>query len=123
VVKIAAGGLYSLAVKSDGTVWAWGHNNYGQLGDGTATDRSTPVQVAALTDIDGIAAGSSHSLFLGPPLTPRILGTWPENGACEVGVQYAIVAFDRSIVNVSTDDLVLSGGTVTSVLQTHYLTL
>ena len=35
VVAIAAGGTHSLALKSDGTVWAWGYNYYGQLGNGT----------------------------------------------------------------------------------------
>jgi alpha-tubulin suppressor-like RCC1 family protein len=35
VISIAAGGYNSLALKSDGTVWAWGNNRYGQLGDGT----------------------------------------------------------------------------------------
>ena len=39
VVAIAAGIDHNLAVKSDGTVWAWGRNSYGQLGDGTTTDR------------------------------------------------------------------------------------
>ncbi len=34
---IAAGGWHSLAVKTDGTVWAWGNNEIGQLGDGTST--------------------------------------------------------------------------------------
>ena len=34
-----------MALKTDGTVWAWGRNNYGQLGDGTTTERLTPVQV------------------------------------------------------------------------------
>jgi alpha-tubulin suppressor-like RCC1 family protein len=36
---------HSLALKRDGTVWAWGNNQYGQLGDGTTTQRNTPVQV------------------------------------------------------------------------------
>ena len=41
---ISAGNNHSLSVKSDGTLWAWGRNNYGQLGDGTTTDRHSPVQ-------------------------------------------------------------------------------
>src|SRR5437773_753599 len=48
VVAVAVGGLHSLALKSDGTVWAWGYNGYGQLGDGTTMNsRSTPVQVSS----------------------------------------------------------------------------
>ena len=42
---VSAGSFYTVDVKSDGTVWAWGYSNYGQLGDGTTTDRFTPVQV------------------------------------------------------------------------------
>jgi alpha-tubulin suppressor-like RCC1 family protein len=40
---ISGGGYHSLALKSDGTVWTWGRNNYGQLGDGTFKNRKTPV--------------------------------------------------------------------------------
>ncbi|MCF6154843.1 MAG: hypothetical protein E3K36_06225 [Candidatus Brocadia sp.] len=43
--QISAGWYHTVAVKSDGTVWAWGCNDHGQLGDGTDTDRNTPVQV------------------------------------------------------------------------------
>ncbi len=62
VVKIAAGDQHSLAIRSDGTVWAWGRNNYGRLGDGTTTHRLTPVQVVGLTEVVAIAAGFDHSL-------------------------------------------------------------
>ncbi len=48
---------HSLALKADGTVWAWGYNGQGQLGDGTTTERTTPVQVVGLTDVVAIAAG------------------------------------------------------------------
>jgi alpha-tubulin suppressor-like RCC1 family protein len=44
VIAVAGGDSHSLALKSDGTVWAWGYNYYGQLGDGTNINRSTPVQ-------------------------------------------------------------------------------
>ena len=64
VSAIAGGAMYSLALKSDGTVWAWGSNNYGQLGNGTTTSSSTPVQVSSLTGVTAIAAGSGHALAL-----------------------------------------------------------
>ena len=54
--------MHSLAVKSDGTVWAWGYNAYGQLGDGTTTERHAPVQVSGLTDVVAVAGGYMHSL-------------------------------------------------------------
>jgi alpha-tubulin suppressor-like RCC1 family protein len=64
VTAIAGGFAHSLALKSDGTVWAWGYNSNGQLGDGTYTTRNTPVQVSALSGVTAIAAGAYHSLAL-----------------------------------------------------------
>lgn len=43
--RIAAGGFHTVAIKSDGTLWAWGNNFDGQLGDGTTTDKNEPVQI------------------------------------------------------------------------------
>jgi alpha-tubulin suppressor-like RCC1 family protein len=57
VIQVAAGESSDYALKSDGTVWAWGLNNGGQLGDGTTLDRLYPSQVLGLTGITGIAAG------------------------------------------------------------------
>jgi len=69
ISQIAAGSGHSLALKSEGTGWAWGYNSKGQLGDGTATQRSTPVQVIfpAPPTITGqkslsVAEGSSLTL-------------------------------------------------------------
>lgn len=70
VVAIAGGGEFSLAIKSDSTVWSWGWNNRGQLGDGTFVDKLTPVQifgvagVGNLMDIVGIIGGGQQSLAL-----------------------------------------------------------
>ena len=63
-VLVAAGSYHSLAVAADGTVWAWGQNASGQLGDGTATDPSTPVQVQGMADGVAIAGGADHTLAL-----------------------------------------------------------
>lgn len=63
-IRISAGSEHALALRSDGSVWAWGLNNFGQVGDGTTTDRSTPTRVADLSNIFAVAAGGFHSLAL-----------------------------------------------------------
>src|SRR6185369_16979286 len=50
---IDAGMRHSLALASDGTIWAWGWNNQGQVGDGTAIDRKVPVQLV-FTNVAGV---------------------------------------------------------------------
>jgi len=63
VVGVAAGDYHSLAVKSDGTVWAWGYNDYGQVGSGTISYLvTTPVQTSGLTGIGAVSAGYYHSI-------------------------------------------------------------
>jgi alpha-tubulin suppressor-like RCC1 family protein len=62
VTAVAGGGHHSLALKSDGSVWAWGWNVRGQLGNGTGNDSDVPVQVPGLSGVTAIAAGSEHSL-------------------------------------------------------------
>jgi len=64
VIASAAGGLHTVALKSDGTVWAWGRNREGQLGDGTTTDRTSPVQVVGLSGVTAISAGVAHNIAL-----------------------------------------------------------
>jgi len=49
IPQVSAGGSHTLAIKSDGTLWAWGWNEYGQLGLGNTTDQHSPVQVGTDT--------------------------------------------------------------------------
>ena len=70
IVSIAAGGEHSIALCSDGTVAAWGCNNFGQLGDNSTTDRHEPVAVNRASGVSAlfgktvvaVAAGQLHSL-------------------------------------------------------------
>ena len=62
---------------SYGTVWSWGLNNWGQLGDGTTTDRLTAKVVPHLDSVVSIAAGYGHSLGLKSDGT---VWAWGENG-------------------------------------------
>jgi alpha-tubulin suppressor-like RCC1 family protein len=64
VIDIAAGTNHTIALKSDGTVLAWGYNNTGQLGNGNFTSQNIPVAVSSLTSVIAIAAGGSHTLAL-----------------------------------------------------------
>jgi alpha-tubulin suppressor-like RCC1 family protein len=61
--RVSAGANHSLAVRRNGTAWAWGYNNCGRLGDNTTTNRSSPVSVVGgFTDWCQLSAGLSHSL-------------------------------------------------------------
>jgi alpha-tubulin suppressor-like RCC1 family protein len=94
VTKIAAGGLFSLALRTDGTVWAWGYNAVGELGNGTTADSNVPVQVTGLTRVTAIAAGdgdSAMAIRTYPTIRgyPRTGGTsvwtWGSNDAGQLG--------------------------------------
>lgn len=68
VMKLAAGPDHSVAVITDGTVWAWGRDIFGELGNGRYANSSLPVRVAGLTNVVDVAAGGGafggHSLAL-----------------------------------------------------------
>jgi alpha-tubulin suppressor-like RCC1 family protein len=90
IVSLAAGSLsqHVLAVRSDGTLWAWGGNSQGCLGDGTTTDRPVPVQVLGqdgsgfLSGVVAATAGFYHSVAV------RADGTawaWGANNTLQLG--------------------------------------
>jgi alpha-tubulin suppressor-like RCC1 family protein len=80
--KVYAGELHSMAIKTNGTLWAWGTNAYGYLGDGTQTGRNSPVQIGAGTDWASIALGDRHSLGI---KTNGTLWAWGYNDQGQVG--------------------------------------
>ncbi len=80
--SIAAGYGHTLAIRDDGTLWAWGVNSYGELGDGTTTSRAVPVEVGTATNWLAVAAGGYHSVAL---RTDGSLWAWGANDSGEVG--------------------------------------
>ncbi|CAN92005.1 BNR repeat domain protein [Sorangium cellulosum So ce56] len=62
ITAIVTGEEHSLALRQDGTVWAWGNNGNGQLGVGTAKASQVPVKIPTLNGVTAIAAGANHSL-------------------------------------------------------------
>jgi alpha-tubulin suppressor-like RCC1 family protein len=61
---VAAGQWHSLALKDDGSVWAWGNNERGQLGDGTTNNNAIPKRITTLENVVDIAAGYFHNLAI-----------------------------------------------------------
>jgi len=83
VTAISSGWKHILALKSNGTVWAWGLNGHGELGDGTAINRSNAVQVLNLSNIVMVSGGDYNSIAL------RSDGTvwkWGLNDVGELGL-------------------------------------
>jgi alpha-tubulin suppressor-like RCC1 family protein len=83
--KITAAGYkqFGAAIKTDGTMWAWGRNDNGQLGLGNTTDRSSPVQIGALTTWLTVAAGYTHRAAI---KTNGTMWTWGRNNSGQLGI-------------------------------------
>ena len=83
VVGVAAGHWHTCARKGDGTLWCWGRGAYGQLGNGTTSPTTSPVQVTALgTSVVDVAAGEDHTCARKGDGT---LWCWGYNGYGQVG--------------------------------------
>ncbi|AFD00634.1 Alpha-tubulin suppressor and related RCC1 domain-containing protein [Methanocella conradii HZ254] len=89
VKDVDAGGTFTIALKNDGTVWAWGDGSQGQLGKGFKMNgplddpyQSTPIQVIGLSDIVDISAGDRHAMALKDDGT---IWTWGYNMMGELG--------------------------------------
>lgn len=82
VKAIIGGWSHSLALRGDGTVWAWGSGITGALGDGSTNRRTTPVQVQGLDSVRIIGAGGSYSLALKNDGT---LWSWGNNEYGQLG--------------------------------------
>ncbi|MDI6642051.1 MAG: hypothetical protein QME68_07060, partial [Elusimicrobiota bacterium] len=62
--SVSCGEYHTIAIKTDGTLWAWGNNSMGQLGLGDNTDRNTPTQVGTDTNWSSVSCGYYHTLAI-----------------------------------------------------------
>ena len=83
IVALAGDGNYCVALRSDGTLLAWGGNGGGQLGDGTTSERDLPIVVPGLTGIQIISAGDESSSFAVD--SDGLLWAWGQNRNGELG--------------------------------------
>jgi len=81
-MRVASGGSHTVALRTNGTLWAWGDNRQGQVGDGTTTSRHSPVQIGTADNWAGVSAGSTHTVAL---RTDGTLWAWGNNGSGRLG--------------------------------------
>ncbi len=80
--QVASGDWHSVALQADGTVWTWGLNTKGQLGDGTTVDHAQPRPLSELSRVSAVAAGSHHSLAV---TEDGRVWAWGENDYRQLG--------------------------------------
>jgi alpha-tubulin suppressor-like RCC1 family protein len=81
--QVAGGGSHTAAIKTDGTLWTWGYNLYGQLGDNTTTNRSTPVTTfVGGTNWKQVFSASNNTAAI---KTDGTLWTWGRNSYGQLG--------------------------------------
>jgi len=82
-IRLAAGENHTIFLNSDGTLWAWGSNSSGQLGDGTDVDKNIPIPLGADNDWACAAAGIDHTVAL---KTDGTLWAWGSNSDHKLGI-------------------------------------
>ena len=112
--QVSAGFNTSFAIKTDGTLWAWGQNDLGQLGDGTTINKGFPTQIGTDTNWVSVQAGQFHTVAL---KANGSLWTWGDNTFAQLGtggyisslipVQIAVAgctlsneAFEKTAINL-----------------------
>ena len=99
--QVSCGFFYTVAIKTDGTLWGWGYNTYGNLGDNTSTRRSSPVQTVTFgTNWKQVSGGYRHTAAI---KTDGTLWTWGRNSYGQLG--------DNTINFRSSPVQTIAGGT------------
>jgi alpha-tubulin suppressor-like RCC1 family protein len=80
---VSANSYYTMAIRTDGSLYAWGWNQYGQLGDGTNTDQPLPVLVGMDADWVSVSAGYGHALAV---KADGSLWAWGSNDSGQLGL-------------------------------------
>ncbi len=119
--SVAAGGSHTLAIKSDGTLWAWGLNVDGQLGDGNSGVGRyvvSPKQIGVAKDWMAIAAGDAHSVALEGSSSLQIM-SWGQNTMGQLGLGVTLATVNLTNMNVPTKvTKAIAVGTLSSIPYT-----
>ena len=121
--KFSCGSIVSLAVKTDNTMWSWGQNSQGELGDGSTTQRKSPVQIGSLTTWRTCSAGQWSCAAI---KTDGTLWSWGKNQYGELGLgnttkysspvqvgsatNWSHISMNKSMMAINTDGELYSCG-------------
>lgn len=105
--KIAAGALCAGAIKTDGTLWMWGTNSNGSMGNGNSTPTSSPIQIGSDTNWSALSCGSGHTLAL---KTDGTLWAWGGNNNGQLGNNSTTAVSSPIQIGTDTNWIEISSG-------------
>ena len=111
-IAISLGYWHTCAVVDDGRSFCWGDNGYGQLGDGTFTDRNFPTQVSGSTQYISISLGQIHTCAI---TVQKTLQCWGSNGFQQLG-------YSGGSSSIPQNTLLPAGSQVSSIISGYYHT-
>jgi len=107
---VGGAGYSSAAIKTDGTLWTWGEGGLGELGTGSTTDVSSPVQVGSLTNWSKVSQCPARNEALGAVKTDGTLWTWGSGGYGRLGHGNTTNISSPAQVGALTDWSQITGG-------------
>ncbi|MFG0238189.1 Ig-like domain-containing protein, partial [Brevibacillus porteri] len=121
VNRLSAGGMHTLMVKEDGSVWAWGQNEKGQLGDGTTQNRTTPVESMLVISAQQLIATPSTVLL--PPTQSKplkITATYANNSTQDVTTQSTYESNNPAVASVDAAGVITAVSVGTTNITVSY---
>ena len=106
VVTASAGGTHSMAIRKDDSLWAWGGNSYGQIGNGPSAKRNEPIPVKIMDDVVIVSAGYCHTMAI---RKDGSLWAWGNNDYSQLGIGTQ-GSFESTPVKVMDDVVAVSAG-------------
>ena len=114
--SVSAGLSHGMAIKSDGTLWGWGQQNTGQIGDNSTSTRFSPIQIGTLTNWASVSGGQSHTMAIKSDGT---LWGWGSNTSGQIGDNSATTKSSPVQIGTETNwSKVVAGTNVTHAIKT-----
>lgn len=114
--NFVAGSSFTLAIKNNGTLWAWGLNSSGQLGNGSTTTSLLPIQIGTNNDWSKVDTGFAHTIAL--KTIDGAVYTWGNNNDGQLGIGTNVVSLSRNLIAYNTT-AISAGGNVGYLLKSE----